>query len=94
MICQRLTPQPQRARRARGRARPDLERAVSPAAESVARSSDLAAQTSLRSAQALHSTGILVCALRSERVLQQYSRTAGDWNRRIVFSNTAAKPRI
>jgi hypothetical protein len=21
-------------------------------------------------------------------------RTAGDWNRRIVFSNTAAKPRI
>jgi hypothetical protein len=24
----------------------------------------------------------------------RYLRTAGDWNRRIVFSNTAAKPRI
>jgi hypothetical protein len=27
-------------------------------------------------------------------VNDSYLRTAGDWNRRIVFSNTAAKPRI
>jgi hypothetical protein len=24
----------------------------------------------------------------------RYLRTAGDWNRRMMFSNTAAKPRI